>query len=84
MVREPPREPGSRSTPIRYRWLSRGSLHSEYCRVMPPGMCTSMCEPAENAGSGRPSTWTSSKVLMSSASVRLRVTRTSSSPALIA
>src|SRR5262245_57146477 len=41
-------------------------------------MCTSMCEPAENDGSGLPSTLASSKLQMSSASTVLRVTRTRS------
>src|SRR5262249_53926652 len=78
IAREPPRDAASRSTPIRYRWLSAGSLHSEYERVRPSGNCTSMCEPAANDGSGAPSTLVSSKVQMSCASTDLRATRTRS------
>src|SRR3546814_7995593 len=75
----PPRVFGSRSTAMRERPVSPGTLHSEYCRTSPLAMFTSTCEPALKWGSDEPSQFFSSKLTISSASRVFFVTRTSRS-----
>lgn len=83
MAFEPPRVAASFSTPILYRPLSKGALQSEYWRVSPFGKCTSICEPAENGGSGLPPMSIRSKLQTSTASTAFRATRTCNVPMLI-
>src|SRR3546814_4731947 len=63
---------------MRYRSVSPGTLHSEYCRTSPLAMFTSTCEPALKWGSDEPSQFFSSKLAISSASRVFFVTRTRS------
>src|SRR5438105_15965911 len=52
--------------------------------MRPFGRCTSMCDPAENGGNGRPPISINSKLTMSGASRCLRATRTLNSALMVA